>query len=87
METKPQIGTCPHCGAPIYSDGEWHDKTPPEVIYSCECRFNVPWAWPFNPVPYYPEPYVPGEPIGPDYPGFYGDRYWHYYETKDGTGP
>lgn len=35
-----QVGTCPHCGAPLYSQSVRHGILPPPVIYSCTCRFG-----------------------------------------------
>ena len=32
-----QVGTCPHCGAPIYTYTVWHGITPPPNIYTCNC--------------------------------------------------
>jgi len=32
-----QVGSCPHCGAPIYSPSVWHGITPPPPTYSCAC--------------------------------------------------
>jgi len=75
MRTKKlklhQIGTCPHCGAPIYNenaDGGW-----PKAAYSCECRFTAIYkpapqpTWGYWSVPYNPWPVVSigGGTIGP----------------------
>lgn len=35
------IGTCPRCGAPIYTYAVWHAVTPPPPIYSCQCRLSM----------------------------------------------
>jgi len=35
------IGTCPRCGAPIYTHAVWHSVTPPPPIYSCQCRLSM----------------------------------------------
>lgn len=32
-----QVGTCPKCGAPIYSPSMWHGITPPPANYTCSC--------------------------------------------------
>jgi len=32
-----QVGSCPHCGAPIYSPTVWHGVTPPPVTFTCQC--------------------------------------------------
>ena len=32
-----QVGSCPHCGAPIYSPTVWHGITPPPAQYTCHC--------------------------------------------------
>ena len=31
------VGSCPHCGAPIYSPTVWMGVTPPPAIPSCNC--------------------------------------------------
>jgi hypothetical protein len=33
-----QIGSCPKCGAPIYTYSVWHAITPPPSIPSCGCN-------------------------------------------------
>lgn len=33
-----QVGSCPKCGAPIYSPSVWHGITPPPVTYTCSCN-------------------------------------------------
>ena len=32
-----QVGTCPRCGAPIYSPSVWMSILPPPSIPSCSC--------------------------------------------------
>jgi len=32
------IGSCPKCGAPIYTYGVWNGVQPPPPLYSCNCR-------------------------------------------------
>jgi len=32
-----QVGSCPHCGAPLYSPMAWWGIMPPPVQYSCNC--------------------------------------------------
>lgn len=32
------VGSCPKCGAPIYTAGDWLSNTPPPVTYSCACH-------------------------------------------------
>lgn len=38
------VGSCPHCGSPIYSPAVWGGTTPPPAQRSCNC---VPpqWGW------------------------------------------
>jgi len=36
-----QVSSCPHCGAPIYTETIWHGVIPPPSIYSCSCRLMV----------------------------------------------
>ena len=36
------VGSCPQCGAPIYSPNIWHGVTPPPITYSCICRGSTP---------------------------------------------
>lgn len=31
------VGSCPKCGAPIYSPSMWHGIYPPPPIYTCVC--------------------------------------------------
>ncbi len=31
------VGSCPHCGAPIYSPSMWHAVCPPPAYKSCLC--------------------------------------------------
>lgn len=31
------IGSCPKCGAPIYTYSAWNGVTPPPSIHSCYC--------------------------------------------------
>lgn len=31
------VGSCPKCGAPIYSPTVWHGVTPPPVTHTCQC--------------------------------------------------
>lgn len=38
MGNFTQVGACPHCGAPLYSQSVWHGVIPPPVMYSCNCR-------------------------------------------------
>ena len=33
-----QVGSCPKCGAPIYSPSVWHAVTPPPITYTCNCN-------------------------------------------------
>ncbi|MCK9596563.1 hypothetical protein M0R19_05225 [Candidatus Pacearchaeota archaeon] len=35
------VGSCPHCGAPIYSPGVWHGVCPPPSIKTCMCIPSV----------------------------------------------
>lgn len=32
-----QVGSCPRCGAPIYSESPWFSVTPPPAIKTCMC--------------------------------------------------
>ena len=32
-----QVGSCPHCGAPIYAPSPWNGVTPPPPQYTCAC--------------------------------------------------
>lgn len=32
-----QVGSCPHCGAPIYSPAFWMGVCPPPVTHTCQC--------------------------------------------------
>lgn len=32
-----QVGTCPHCGSPIYAPTVWHGVTPPPSTRTCDC--------------------------------------------------
>lgn len=32
-----KVGSCPKCGAPIYSPTVWMGITPPPVTYTCMC--------------------------------------------------
>lgn len=34
------VGTCPTCGAPLYSQGEVKNGQAPRIIYSCDCRLK-----------------------------------------------
>lgn len=38
---QTQIGSCPHCGAPIYAEGPWLGVTPPPPIYTCSCAAHL----------------------------------------------
>lgn len=31
------IGSCPKCGAPIFTYSMWHGVTPPPPLYTCGC--------------------------------------------------
>ncbi len=31
------VGSCPKCGAPIYTYTVWHGTIPPPPIYTCNC--------------------------------------------------
>ena len=33
-----QVGSCPHCGASLYSESPWWGIAPPAVRYSCSCH-------------------------------------------------
>jgi hypothetical protein len=33
------IGSCPHCGAPIYAPADWLAVIPPPSQYTCTCRY------------------------------------------------
>jgi len=33
-----QVGSCPKCGAPIYSPSSWMAITPPPSYPSCSCN-------------------------------------------------
>lgn len=51
------VSSCPHCGAPIYGPTSViaNDPTPPQVVYSCSCRFSaISWPEPLPPQPYNP---------------------------------
>ena len=32
------VGTCPTCGAPIWTPTNWMSITPPPIQYSCDCH-------------------------------------------------
>lgn len=34
------VGSCPKCGAPIYSSNMWMGITPPPAQYTCLCRMG-----------------------------------------------
>ena len=36
-----QVGSCPKCGAPIYSPMAWWGMGPPPVHYTCSCMFQI----------------------------------------------
>lgn len=33
-----QTGSCPKCGAPIYTESPWMAVTPPPIRYTCMCH-------------------------------------------------
>lgn len=35
--SQTQVGSCPKCGAPLYSPSAWWGITPPPVTYTCGC--------------------------------------------------
>ena len=75
MRTKKlklrQIGTCPHCGAPIYNENA--DGGLPKAAFTCECRFRTlpqvqpiiiqPPMTPPQPTWYWSVPYNPWPPV------------------------
>ena len=36
--TYTTCGTCPQCGAPIYTYAQWWSILPPPSLYSCKCK-------------------------------------------------
>lgn len=38
QEMRQKVSACPQCGAPIYSDGRWSGDTPPQNVFTCDCR-------------------------------------------------
>jgi len=38
--SQTQTGSCPKCGAPIYSESPWWGTTPPPPIYTCDCHYQ-----------------------------------------------
>lgn len=54
-----KVGSCPKCGAPIYSPSIWHGVTPPPVSYSCSCAgISGMGAHPGDPVRAYPSDHL-----------------------------
>ena len=51
------VGNCPKCGAPIYWDTQLGEGVPAN-IRTCNCLYNVPVAYPADPV-------VPKNPMNP----------------------
>jgi hypothetical protein len=56
MNNFTKIGSCPHCGAPIWARAKREDSTapdtsPPQAEYSCSCRLSA--------IPTYVPPVVP----------------------------
>lgn len=37
-----QVGACPHCGAPIYSDTFFWSTLPPAPRFTCTCKCALP---------------------------------------------
>ena len=33
------VGSCPKCGAPVYTYTAWQGVVPPPAMYSCSCRY------------------------------------------------
>ena len=45
---KTQVGSCPHCGAPIYQPTAWWGINPPPNEYTCFCLSNRSGVYTFT---------------------------------------